>query len=73
MPFELSVPPDSPPVTSRPYLVNPLVIKQMDSILDEYLAAGLIQHSTYAVREPCGHHTKEIRRDSAHHQLQKVQ
>ena len=25
-----------------------------------------------AVREPCGHHTKEIRRDSAHYQLQKV-
>ena len=46
LPFEISNPPDSPPVTSRPYRVNPLMTKQMDMVLDEYLATGLIQHST---------------------------
>ena len=46
LPFEITVPPDCPPVKSRPYRVNPIVSKQMDTILDEYLAAGLIQHST---------------------------
>ena len=33
-------------MTARPYLVNPLVAKQMDTSLDEYLADGLLQHST---------------------------
>ena len=42
--FEISVPPNSPPVTSRPYRVNLLMVKVMDTILDEYLAAGLVQH-----------------------------
>ena len=42
LPFEISVPPDGPPVTSRPYRVKHLVAKQMDTILDEYLVAGLI-------------------------------
>ncbi|CAB1118552.1 unnamed protein product [Ectocarpus sp. CCAP 1310/34] len=45
-PFKLAVPPGSAPVTSRPYRVNPPVAKQVDAILDQYLAAGLIQHST---------------------------
>ena len=52
LPFEISVPPDSPPVTSRPYRVNPLVAKQIDTILDEHLAAGLIQHSTSPYASP---------------------
>ena len=51
LPFEISVPPDSSQVTSRPYRVSPLVAKQKDTILDEYLAAGLMHHSTlpYAI------------------------
>ncbi|CAB1105621.1 unnamed protein product [Ectocarpus sp. CCAP 1310/34] len=44
-PFKLAAP-GSAPVTSRPYRVNPPVVKQVDAILDQYLAAGLIQHST---------------------------
>ena len=32
--------------------MNPLVAKQMDMNLDEYLAAGLIQHSTSPYASP---------------------
>ena len=46
LPFKITVPPDSPPVRSKPYRMNPIVAKQVDVILDKYLAAGLIQHST---------------------------
>eukprot|EP00752_Nemacystus_decipiens_P002032 g1947.t1 len=46
LPFKIAVPPDSPPVRTKPYRMNPIVAKQVDVILDKYLAAGLIQHST---------------------------
>ncbi|CAB1099587.1 unnamed protein product [Ectocarpus sp. CCAP 1310/34] len=46
MPFTLSVPAGTKPVASRPYRINPLMQKKVDTILDQYLAAGLIQHST---------------------------
>ena len=39
-------------MTSRPYRVNRLMAKQMDTILDKYLAAGLIQHSTSPYASP---------------------
>ena len=39
-------------MTSRPYRVNPPVAKQVDAILDQYLAAGLIQHSTSPYSSP---------------------
>ena len=46
IPFEISVPPNSSPVTSRPYRINPPTVKKVDAVLDKFLAAGLIQHST---------------------------
>ena len=46
MPFEISVPEDSAPVTSRPHRINPLLAKEVDTTLNQYLAANLIQHST---------------------------
>ena len=52
LPFEISVSPDSPTVTSHPYPENPFVANQMDTILDEYLAAGLIQHFTLPYASP---------------------
>ena len=52
LPFKIVVPPDSTPVTSRPYRMNPLIAKQVDLILDEYLSAGLIQHSTSPYSSP---------------------
>ena len=45
-PFEIKVPPGTPPIQSRPYRLNPVLSNQADAILDSYLAAGLIQHST---------------------------
>ncbi|CAB1097244.1 unnamed protein product [Ectocarpus sp. CCAP 1310/34] len=52
VPYKLTVPPGSAPVTSRPYRVNPPVAKQVDAILDQYLAAGLIQRSTSRYSRP---------------------
>ena len=45
-PFEIKVPMGTQPIQSRPYRLNPVLSKQVDAILDSYLAAGLIQHST---------------------------
>ena len=45
-PFEIKVPPGTQPIQSRPYRLNPVLSKQVDAILDSYLAVGLIQHST---------------------------
>ena len=45
-PFEIKVPPETQSIQSRPYRLNPVLSKQVDAILDSYLAAGLIQHST---------------------------
>ena len=43
MPFEISVPEGSAPVTSRPHRINPILAKEVDGTLNQYLAAGLIQ------------------------------
>ena len=45
-PFEIKVPPGTQSIQSRPYRLNPILLNQVDAILDSYLAAGLIQHST---------------------------
>ncbi|CAB1107289.1 unnamed protein product [Ectocarpus sp. CCAP 1310/34] len=50
--FTQSIASFSAPVKSRPYRVNPPVAKQVDAILDQYLAAGLIQHSTSPYSSP---------------------
>ena len=52
MPFKITVPPDSEPVTSRLYRINPILAKKADAVLDQYLAAGLIQHSTSPYSSP---------------------
>ena len=43
--FEIKVPHGTQPIQSRPYRLNPVLSKQVDAILDSYLAAGQIQHS----------------------------
>ncbi|CAB1103258.1 unnamed protein product [Ectocarpus sp. CCAP 1310/34] len=50
--FTKSIASFSAPVTSRPYRVNPPVAKQVKAILDQYLAAGLIQHATWPYSSP---------------------
>ena len=52
MPFEISVPEGSDPVTSRPHRLNPILAKGVDAALDHYLAAGLVQHSTLPYSSP---------------------
>ena len=51
-PIEFSVPEGGAPVTSRPHRINPIVAKEVDSTLNQYLAAGLIQHSTSPYSSP---------------------
>ena len=46
VPFEISVPEGSAPVTSRPHRINPILPKDVNVTLNQYLAAGLIQYST---------------------------
>ena len=45
----ISVREGSAPVTSRPHCINPILAKEVEVTLDQYLAAGLVQHST----SPC--------------------
>ena len=52
MPFETSVPEGSAPVTSRHHRINPILAKEVDAFLDQYLATGLIQHSTSPSSSP---------------------
>ena len=52
MPFEISIPESSAPVTSRPHRINPIFAKEGDATLNQYLATGLIQHSTSSYSSP---------------------
>ena len=52
MPFEILVPEGSTPVTSRPHRLNTILAKKVDANLNQYLAAGLIQHSTSPYSSP---------------------
>jgi len=66
MSFSLSVLPGTKPVASRPYRINPLMQKKVDAVLDQYLAAGLTQHSTFPVGlSSCGY--SQERWYCAHH------
>ena len=46
MPFQISVPNSGTLVIARPQGMNPILAKEVDVTLNQYLAAGLIQHST---------------------------
>ena len=46
MPLKITVPPQSEPVTSRPHRINPFLAQAADAVLDQYLVAGFLQHST---------------------------
>ena len=70
MPFAISVPEGSAPVISRPHRINRILAKEVDATLNQYLAAGLIQHFDLSVLEPAGGHPEEVWRRSDHGQLQ---
>ncbi|CAM9934561.1 unnamed protein product, partial [Sphacelaria rigidula] len=44
--FEFTLQPGVSSISSRPYRTNPLLTKKVNAILDPYLGAGLIQHSS---------------------------
>ena len=52
IPFEISVPEGSAPVTSQPHRINPMLAKEVDVTLNQYLVAGLIQHLTSLYSSP---------------------
>ena len=52
MSFVISFPEGSAPVTSRPHRMNPILAKEVEATLNQYLAAGLIQHSTSLYSSP---------------------
>ena len=52
MPFEISVPEGSAPITSRSHRINSTLTKEVDATLNQYLAAGLIQQSTSPYSSP---------------------
>lgn len=45
-PFEIKLPPGTHPMQPRPYRLSLVSFKQADAILNPYITAGLIQHST---------------------------
>ena len=49
---ENSVPEGSAPVTSRPHRINPILAKEVDATLNQYLATCLIQHSASRYSSP---------------------
>ena len=52
MPFVISVLERSPPITTRPHRISPIPVKEAEATLNTYLAAGLIQHSTFPYSSP---------------------
>ena len=52
MPFVISVPEESAPVTPWSHRINPILAKKVEATLDRYLVAGLFQHPTYQYSIP---------------------
>ena len=52
MSFDIPVPEGSSPVTPRPHRINPIVAKVVDALINQYIAAGLIPHSTSPYSSP---------------------
>ncbi|CAM9726402.1 unnamed protein product [Sphacelaria rigidula] len=46
LPFGVTLQPGVSPISSRPYRTNPVFTEKIHAILDAYLGAELIQHST---------------------------
>ena len=53
MPFVISVQEGSALFTSRPHRINPIPAKEVEANLNQYRAAGLIQHSTSPYSSQC--------------------
>ena len=52
-PFEIKLKEDAKtPIASRSYRYNPVVVKEVDSIIEKYLKAGLIRRSQSPYASP---------------------
>ena len=71
MPFVISVPEGSAPVTSRPHRINPKMAKEVDGTLNQYLWVDSALDLT--VLEPAGGHPEEIWQCEDHGELQGAQ
>jgi len=70
MPFEISVPEGSAPVTSRPHRLNPILAKEVDATLNQYLSDSALD---VPILEPAGGHPEKVRGREDHRELQKAQ
>ena len=52
MPFESSIREGGAPVTYRPHRINPILAKEVDATLNQYLATDLTQHPTSPYSSP---------------------
>lgn len=52
LPFRIYLPAGIPPVASKAYWINPILAKQVDSIMDGSLAARLIEYLTSRFASP---------------------
>ena len=50
--LEISFPEGSAPVASRPHRINPIVAEEVDATRNQYIAAGVIQHSISPYSNP---------------------
>ena len=58
LPFKISIPSDNAPVTSRPYRTNPIISKQVDTVLEKHTWLPVLD---LTVLQPHGRHTEERR------------
>lgn len=52
LPFRINMSEGTSPVASKPYQIDPILVKRVDAKLDGYLATGLIEHSTSPFASP---------------------
>lgn len=64
VPFKISTPPDSAPVFSRPYRINPILAKQADAVLEPIPGSRSHPALGLSVRQPHGRHPQERRQHS---------
>ena len=60
LPFKVTVPPNTSPVTSRPYRINPPTAKQVDAVLDKFLTPAS-PSTPHLPGRASGSHPDEIR------------
>ena len=73
LPFEILIPEDSAPVTSRPHRINPILAKEVDATLSQYLSRLPLTSNRLYRAQPAGGHPEEIWQREDHGELQESQ